>query len=298
MSKYEINGAEMAPIPAKSSTLLLFVNNQLGFRNVEAWGTGVSNPNFESNTKALLAAFRKIIDSKPEGEQPGIKHAQYRPVWTDHPLHVSKVGPYGPNGEEVRAIDFMEFCAVRKFDEEGKEYFIETFDEPLRPREDEKKPKPDAPKVRSSNETIMTSHGHSVFITGLDEWLKMKGIRTLLIAGMSTGCNVSTAVRMAQNLALVARWGGKGNLVDTDASKLWTDGEGVYGAMADSADPNDPDGSDGLAVNMPRIILIGDATRAFGRGGIDAQTVHDVHIENLKDFAEVRTTAEVLKALG
>ncbi len=49
---------------------------------------------------------------------------------------------------------------------------------------------------------------------------------------------------------------------------------------------------------MPRIILVADATRCFGRGSLDAETVHAVHVESLRDFAEVRTTAEVIGALG
>src|SRR5690348_1693281 len=128
MAKYETNGPVMAPIPVKSSTMLLLVNNQLGFRDISAFGNGVSNPHFEENTKSLLKAFRATIDSKEEGEQPAILHVQYRPVWTDHPLHVTKVGPFGPNGEEKRAVDFLEFSSLRKFGKDGV-YFIEKIDE-------------------------------------------------------------------------------------------------------------------------------------------------------------------------
>lgn len=294
MSKYDISGAAMAPIPAKRSTMLLLINNQLGFRDIDAWGTGASNPDFEQNTMKLLEAFRKAVDAKPDDEQPYIHHAQYRPVWTDHPLHVSKVGPFGPNGEEKRAIDFLEFSAPRKIGPDGP-FFVYSFDEPS--SADEYKKFQEFMSIKG--ESIMTSHGHSIFInTMFDEFLNKKGIRTLLVAGMSTDHTVSTAVRMAQNLALVGKWGGKGNLIDTATSSLWTDGEGVYGAVADSAEPGSEDAHEGLAVQMPRIIVVGDATRTFGRGGIDAQTVHDVHIEALKDFAEVRTTEEVVKALS
>ncbi|KAI9235474.1 MAG: Isochorismatase-like protein [Podila humilis] len=210
-----------------STTALLLIDNQLGFRDVTAWGTGASNPDFEKNVTALIAAFRDACAEKPDGQRPLIIHVQYRPVWTDHPLHVSKVGPFGANGEQDVAPQ----------------------------------PPPD--------EIIMTSHGHSVFInTPLESILKKRGIKTLLIAGMATDLAVSTAVRTAQNLALTGKWGGRGNMR----------------------------GEDGLAVDMARIILIGDATRAFGKAGVDAQTIHNVHVESLRDFAEVRSTTEVIGA--
>ncbi|EHK21044.1 uncharacterized protein TRIVIDRAFT_8175, partial [Trichoderma virens Gv29-8] len=137
-------------------------------------------------------------------------------------------------------------------------------------------PKPDDPPRPPSDEILMTSHGHSVFInTPLEFLLNKKGIKTLLIAGIPTDYAVSTAVRSAQNLALTGKWGGRGNMEDNN--------EGDNGE---------------LAVDMPRIILVHDATRAFGKGGVDAETVHRVHVESLKEFAEVRSAHEVISALG
>ncbi|KAI7832442.1 Isochorismatase-like protein [Gamsiella multidivaricata] len=238
-----------------STTALLLIDNQLGFRDVTAWGTGASNPDFEKNVTALIAAFRDACAEKPEGQRPLIIHVQYRPVWTDHPLHVSKTPP------PVLA-----------------------------------EPKKDAASLPPPDEIIMTSHGHSVFInTPLESILKKRGIKTLLIAGMATDLAVSTAVRTAQNLALTGKWGGRGNMADAAASARWTDGTSVFVEAQEDA-PEDERGEDGLAVEMARIILIGDATRAFGKAGVAAQTVHSVHVESLRDFAEVRSTAEVIGA--
>ncbi|KFH66151.1 hypothetical protein MVEG_08252 [Podila verticillata NRRL 6337] len=293
MSRHSVTGDIMAPVPPMSTTALLLIDNQLGFRDVAAWGTGASNPDFEKNVTALITAFRDACAEKPDGQRPLIIHVQYRPVWTDHPLHVSKVGPFGANGEQVRAIDFLEFAAPRVMRPEGPK-FVYTLDETPPPAPVE--PKKDAALLPPPDEVIMTSHGHSVFInTPLELILKKRGIKTLLIAGMATDLAVSTAVRTAQNLALTGKWGGRGNMVDAAASARWTDGTSVFVEAQEDA-PEDERGEDGLAVDMARIILIGDATRAFGKAGVDAQTIHNVHVESLRDFAEVRSTTEVIGA--
>ncbi|KAG0075789.1 hypothetical protein BGZ90_009489 [Linnemannia elongata] len=225
MSRHSVTG-DIAPIPPMSTTALLLIDNQLGFRDVAAWGIGASNLEFEKNVTALIAAFRDACTPPPA------------------------------------PVD----------------------------------PKKDATPSPPADEIIMTSHGHSVFInTPLESILKKRGIKTLLIAGMATDLAVSTAVRTAQNLALTGKWGGRGNMADAAASARWTDGTSVFVEAQEDA-PEDERGEDGLAVEMGRIILIGDATRAFGKAGVDAQTVHNVHVESLRDFAEVRSTAEVIGA--
>jgi hypothetical protein len=80
---------------------------------------------------------------------------------------------------------------------------------------------------------------------------------------------------------------------------IGTDGEGVYATAASDGPEGSAErgGQDANSVDMPRIILVADATRAFGKAGIDAQIVHDVHVESLKDFAEVRGVVEVVGAL-
>ncbi|PNY24581.1 Isochorismatase hydrolase [Tolypocladium capitatum] len=296
MAVLPFNGAAIARVPATNTTALLLIDNQLGFRNVDAWGTGTSNPDFEKNITALLKKFRSVAEARPEGERPLIIHVQHKSVWTDSPMHPTHVGPYGTDGEEKRGIDFLPFAAPRLL-RDGKYQLVYTFDEPPPPAAGPDSQKA-APARLPRDEIIMTKHGHSVFInTPLEMLLNKRGIKTLLVAGMSTDLSVSTAVRMAHNLALVGRWGGTGNMVDVAESALWTDGAGVYAnPEAGPLALEDGQGGDGYSVNMPRIILIGDATRTFGKAGAEAQTVHDVHVESLKEFAEVRATAEVVDA--
>lgn len=43
------------------------------------------------------------------------------------------------------------------------------------------------------------------------------------------------------------------------------------------------------------VVLVEDGTAAHGKGGWDAETVHAVHVESLKEFASVRRTDEVLE---
>jgi hypothetical protein len=290
--KYPWPGDSIAPIPVRSTTALLIIHSQYGYRDTSAWGDGASNPDYEKNVSSLIAKFRGIFASSPQHERPVIIHVQFKTVWTDSPLFTGKVGPYGANGEEKRAIDFLE-CSVPLVQRPEGPVFLYTFDEPDGPPP---QPKPDDPPRPPSDEILMTSHGHSIFInTPLEFLLNEKGIKTLLIAGIPTDHAISTAVRSAQNLALTGKWGGQGNMEDTALSSLWTDGAGVYGYL--EKNQGGQEGQHGLAVDMPRIILIGDATRTFGKGGIDAETVHRVHVESLKEFAEVRSTSEVISAL-
>ncbi|KND89047.1 hypothetical protein TOPH_06355, partial [Tolypocladium ophioglossoides CBS 100239] len=78
-------------------------------------------------------------------------------------------------------------------------------------------------------------------------------------------------------------------------SVLWTDGAGVY-VNAEEGALEVEQGQDGYVVDMLRIILVGEATKAFGKAGAGAQTVHDVHVESLKELVEARGTAGVVDA--
>lgn len=290
MTRYQINDAKTPPIPVKGSTALLVIQAQLGYRNTTAWGDDASNPVFDENLKTLIDKFRTYQEGE---ESPIIIHVQYRPVWSDHPLHTSKKGPYGPDGQVKRAIDFLEYAAPRNKSEDGWKYTF-TFDEPtaqeVQVLNEAKKSK--APRC----EILMTSHGHSVFTnTPLISLLNEHGIKTLLVAGLTLDHSISTSIRQAQNLALVGRWGGRGNRADVPSSWLWTDGAGVY-ALTDDHPESDDQGDDGYLVDMPRIILAEDATRTFAKGDIDAGTCHRVHVESLRDFAEIRTVSELIKA--
>ncbi|EGE08683.1 isochorismatase [Trichophyton equinum CBS 127.97] len=94
--------------------------------------------------------------------------------------------------------------------------------------------------------------------TDLEKTLRAKGVRQLLLLGLTAEHCVSTTTRMAANLGVT----------------------------------NAPDGStDG------RVILVEDATASFPCGRFDADTVHGVSVATLKEFAEVVRTADVLRDL-
>lgn len=277
-----------APIPAKPATALLLIHNQYGYRNTEAFGSSLSNPNHEENTKTLLSTFRTKADSLPKGERPIIFHVQHRTVWTESPIFPGATDPYdAKDRSSKRGVDFAEFSTPRLWnEEEQKHVYIEEFDE---------KPLEGLGNIKTvQDEIIMTSHGHSIFVnTPMEQLLNKHAVKTLLIAGMPLEQSVSTAVRTAQNLALCGKWGGRGNLEDAEFGKLWTDGAGIHlEAPADKVDNYNK----GVYVDMPRIVLVEDAVRAFAKNGLDPETVHAVHIDSLREFAEVRTTKEVVDA--
>ncbi|PWY66209.1 Isochorismatase hydrolase [Aspergillus eucalypticola CBS 122712] len=113
-------------------------------------------------------------------------------------------------------------------------------------------------------------HVNSSFIgTELEEYLREKGIRQLIVAGLTTDHCVSTTVRMAANLGVV-----------------------------DTRVRSSEDEEEEVVVDKGRIILVSDATATFAKGGWDAETVHQVSVASLAgEFAEVRGVGEVVRAL-
>jgi len=108
----------------------------------------------------------------------------------------------------------------------------------------------------NESEPIITKNVNSAFIgTNLEQMLRNRNIRTLLIAGLTTDHCVSTTTRMAGNL-------------------------GVCDVKSEGGEKG-------------RVILVGDATATHERGKWDAETVQAVHLESLKEFAEVMTMKEV-----
>lgn len=112
------------------------------------------------------------------------------------------------------------------------------------------------------SEPVISKSVNSAFIgTNLEVLLKEHEIRTLYIAGLSTDHCVSTTARMAGNL----------HVAD------WQDGEGKE-VQGD-------------------VVVIDDATAAWSKhgGAWDAETVHAVHIESLREFARIARTELVVK---
>ncbi|KFY26346.1 hypothetical protein V493_04147 [Pseudogymnoascus sp. VKM F-4281 (FW-2241)] len=112
------------------------------------------------------------------------------------------------------------------------------------------------------DEEVVTKSVNSSFIgTDLEERLRAQGVRRLYVAGLSTDHCVSTTVRMAGNLGVV-------------------DGVGESGEEESG-----------------EVVLVSDATACWRKpkGVWDAETVMAVHVESLREFAEVRGTEEVVR---
>lgn len=319
--QYSWPGGYCPPIPAWRSTALLIIHSQYGYRD-PSWGDGASNPDYEKNVSSLIAKFRSYSETTPEDELPLIIHVQLKPIWINSPLYPEKVGPYGVNGEEKMGIDFLE-CSVplvqrpegpnepsnlsesAASSKPAASFKPAASSEPVassKPTDSSKStasPKPGNPSRSPLNEVVITSRGPNAFNnTPLESLLKKRNIRTLLIAGIPTDHAVSTTVRSAYDLAMDGKWGGPGYVEDT-FKWLSTDGAGVYGQKKHVYSNQEVSQEDlvDYAVDIARIVIIDDATRAFGKGGVDAEIVHRVHIESLNPFAEVTSTANVLRQL-
>lgn len=312
--QYSWPGGYSPPIPAWRSTALLIIHSQYGYRD-PSWGDGASNPDYEKNVSSLIAKFRSYSETTPKDELPHIIHAQLKPIWANSPLYPGKTGPYGTNGEEKEGVDFLE-CSVPLVqrpegpDEPSSppEPTISSTSavsdsvvspEPTHASEPNASPEPGNSSCSPANEVVITCRGPNAFNnTILESFLKERNIRTLLVAGIPTDHAVSTTVRSAYDLAMDGKWGGPGYIEDT-FKWLHTDGAGVYGQKKHVFGGTQVTQEDlvDYAVDMARIILIGDGTRCFGKGGVDAEMVHRVHVESLSAFAEVTNTATVIRQL-
>lgn len=115
------------------------------------------------------------------------------------------------------------------------------------------------------HEPVFSKHVNSSFIgTRLEELLKERQIWRLFIQGLSTDHCVSTTTRMAGNLHVCDH-------VDEEGKRI-----------------------------QGEVILVEDATAAWAKpdGKWDAETVHAVHVESLKEFATVLTTEQAIRQVN
>lgn len=114
-------------------------------------------------------------------------------------------------------------------------------------------------------EPIVQKNVNSSFIgTNLEALLKEHGIWRLFICGLTTDHCVSTTTRMAGNLHVTDHLDRKGQRVKGE------------------------------------VVLIDDATAAWRKpeGQWDAEVVHAVHVESLREFASIMTTEEVIASFA
>ncbi|GFN17445.1 hypothetical protein AtubIFM55763_008544 [Aspergillus tubingensis] len=231
----------MSQLTFTHPTALLLIDNQNGFTHPTHWGPSRSNPNYEANIQSLLTTIRNTLTTSPspsfqqQHHHHEIIHIFHSSTTPTSPLHPTYTTPTGEQG-----IDPLPIC------------------NPL------------------PTEKQIWKHVNSSFIgTELEEYLREKGIRQLIVAGLTTDHCVSTTVRMAANLGVVDRRKTIKNV----------EGNEVLGKQDDEVDKG-------------RIILVSDATATFAKGGWDAETVHQVSVASLDgEFAEVRGVGEVVRAL-
>ncbi|KAI4603776.1 hypothetical protein KJ359_003596 [Pestalotiopsis sp. 9143b] len=206
-------------------TALILIDVQNGFFHPTYWGTNRYPAEAEGNIERLLKAARSYNStiSSERTDPILICHVFHHSISPDSALHPTKQVEVG--GQILRATD----------PQDG-----------VKPLE---------------GETAWTKNVNSAFIgTGLEAFLREKGVRQLVICGLTTDHCVSTSTRMASNLRIV-----------------------------------DIVGKDGVAADAGDIVLVGDACATFAKGAFDAETVHKVNLASLdEEFAQVRATDDVI----
>ncbi|KAK2606273.1 hypothetical protein QQS21_003321 [Conoideocrella luteorostrata] len=217
----------MAPLlpPSTTRTVIVLIDIQQGLTHPTHWGPERSTPSFESNVSRVLQSVRQYNQRQPETPIL-IIHVHNHSTRESSPLHPTYIlQDAGSGGAVCHGVQPMQ-CA-----------------EP------------------SPSEPVLIKNVNSAFIgTGLEARLRAFKAQQLIMLGLSTDECVSTSVRMAANLKVLA------------------DVEGIS--------------------NESRIVVLRDATAAWAKGGYDAETVHGVHLASLdEEFASVALTLDVVGAL-
>lgn len=227
-------------------TALILLDNQAAFAHPSGPASSRSNPLFEVNLTSLLAAFRVAREgalspsqspsilplSSKDKDESNSKNDSENNLEVIHIFHTSDnpASPLYPQHpmKLIRPLDFARPLSKDKTNDDSEGTGI--------------------------GETVVWKSLNSKPIgPELEAYLRQRGFRQLLFAGLTTDHCVSTTVRVAANLGL--------------------------------ADPG-------------RIIVVADATAAWAKGGVDADTVHNVSIASLEgEFAEIMRTEDVVKAL-
>lgn len=115
------------------------------------------------------------------------------------------------------------------------------------------------------SEPVLAKHRNSAFVgTDLEERLRGFGARQLILAGLTTDHCVCTTARFAANLQVLG----------------------------------DEGGADGTGLGNNGIVFLRDGTATFGKGGVDAKVLHEVHLAGLDgEFVQVRGTEEAIAAI-
>ncbi|KAL3470811.1 Isochorismatase-like protein [Aspergillus californicus] len=232
------------PFPLDNPTALLLIDIQNGFDtdpNTPChWGSSRSNPLVKQNLNALITAFRDAVSKSKSSSSNNEIHLEIIHIFHSSIIPESALHPTADNGNAV-------------------------------------KPLPLATPASDGSETIFWKHVNSAFIgTNLERHLRERGIRQLIVAGLTTDHCVSTSVRMAANLGVVDRYpSGSSPVIESDGSQK---------SVVD--------------VEKGRIVLVGDATATWAKGGFEAETVHAVSLASLNgEFCDVLGTDEVVKFL-
>lgn len=175
-------------------TALILLDNQAAFAHPTTGKTSSrSNSLFEVNLTSLLGAFRAAREAVQSGE-----NSQGANLEIIHIFHVAEDNPRSPlhpqhPGNGIRPLDFAQPV-----------YNTNT----------------DKGNNHEENECVVWKSLNSAPPIGpdLQNYLRRKGIKQLLFAGLTTDHAVSTTVRTAANLGLVEQGG---ILLVGDATATW-----------------------------------------------------------------------------